>query len=100
MNGFPEFADHDLRLVLLRLLREGGGAANESVLHSAALAYGHVRATRQKIRDELAWLGERGLIVPEWIADKVLVAKLTERGLDVASGREHVEGVKRPSIVG
>ncbi len=85
--SFKDFLQEDLRLVLLRLLKEAPGAANESVLHHGAQSLGHARARRGDIRAELAWLAERGLVREEWVEETVLVARLTERGLDVAEGR-------------
>jgi hypothetical protein len=97
--NFKDFVEEDRRLVILLLLREAGGKANESVLHSGATAVGHATVSRSQLRKELEWLRERGLVTHEWYNQTVLVASLTERGLDTAEGREHVQGVKRPSIV-
>lgn len=96
--NFKSYLEEDLRLVLLLLLKEAGGSANESVLGSGARGLGHAKATRDELRAELSWLKERGLVAHQWFDSKVLVAELTERGLDVAEGRTLVDGVKRPSI--
>lgn len=96
--NFRAYLEEDLRLVLLLLLKEAGGTANESVLRSGAAGLGHAKATRDELRFELEWLKERGLVTLEWFGDKVAVASITERGLDVAEGRVTVEGVKKPSI--
>jgi hypothetical protein len=97
--NFRDYIVEDLRLVLLLLLKEAGGSANESVLQGGAASVGHPRASRTEIRTQLEWLRERGLVTHQWYDQKLLVASLTERGLDTADGREHVEGVKKPSIV-
>jgi hypothetical protein len=52
--------------------------------------------TRDQIKTELAWLAEQQLVTSEDHAGLV-VATLTERGLDVAEGRTVVPGVQRPS---
>lgn len=96
---FKDHLEQDTRLALLVLLREAGGAANESVLHSGVIKLGHPRVARSDVRAELEWLKERGLVTHEWFNDVVLVAQLTERGLDCAEGRVEVAGVKKPSIV-
>lgn len=96
------FADHlieDRRLVLLRLLKEAGGTANDSILQYGLQQLGHRRGlTREVVRSELEWLKARRLVDVEMVGT-VMVGKLTERGLNVAEGHEKVEGVKQPSIV-
>jgi hypothetical protein len=95
MKHFATHLQEDRRLVLLRLLAElPAYRANSSVLAMALESYGHA-ATRDQVRTELHWLCEQGLVE---ISDltAVLVATATERGLDVASGRAIVPGVKRP----
>ena len=89
-------AEH-LRLTILKLLAHGGGgyAANESVIADGAERLGF-RVSRDKVRTEIAWLAEQGLVGIEQVED-LLVATLTSRGLEVAEGRTHVPGVKRPS---
>ena len=86
----------DIRLVILRTLAElPANRGNSSVLCSILDAkYGHA-VTRDKVKTELRWLEEQGLVTIEE-AGSVLVATLTERGADVASGRARVDGVKRP----
>lgn len=41
------------------------------------------------------WLAEQGLVRTEELEAGVLVAAITERGLDVAGGRAVVPGVRR-----
>ncbi|WP_119301128.1 VpaChn25_0724 family phage protein [Dongia deserti] len=94
------FVDHlkqDRRLVILRLIKGAGGTANDSVLTAGVRMSGHETATRDDVRGDLDFLKDRGLITIEWFEDKVRVARLTERGLDVEAGRVEVEGVKKPS---
>ncbi|WP_119304969.1 VpaChn25_0724 family phage protein [Dongia deserti] len=94
------FVDHliqDRRLVILRLIKGAGGAANDSVLTAGVRMSGHETATRDDVRADLDFLKERGCITIDWFEDKVRVAHLTERGQDVVAGRIEVDGVKKPS---
>jgi hypothetical protein len=96
MSYSEHFAKH-LRLVLLRLLAEASEyRLNSSILSDAAEAHG-LSATRAQIRTELAWLTEQGLVTVAEPAPGLVVATLTERGLDVAQGRASVPGVQRPA---
>ena len=100
----PTWQDHldeDRRLVILRLLSECGGTANEGVLRAGLEALGHRRGlTRDAVRALLDWLAERALVSLEYFDDRVAVATLIRRGLDCARGDIEVAGVKKPSIVG
>ena len=88
----------DLRLCALRILAEASGyRANESLLGALLRAWGHV-ASRDRLRGELAWLREQGLVAIDEIGG-VMIATLTERGHDVASGAATVPGVRRPGPV-
>jgi len=95
MSGFQKLLDADRRLVILRALQEDSGYdLNEYVLQSILEALGHT-VSRDRLRADLAWLEEQGLISLSDVAG-VKVAKLTSRGSDVAAGRTTVPGVKRP----
>ncbi|MFT4190852.1 MAG: ArsR family transcriptional regulator [Comamonas sp.] len=94
---YAKVLSEDRRLLLLRLLHEMPGyRANSSVLYTALAAWGH-EPTRDQVKTELRWLAEQGLVEVESIGDgSVLIARLAERGQDVATGRAVVDGVKRP----
>ena len=87
----------DQRLVLLRVLADQVQyMANSSVLTMALNHWGHA-LSRDQVKTELRWLEEQGLLAIEELAgDAVLLARLTERGVDVAAGRAVVPGVARP----
>lgn len=95
MSPFADLMASDLRLVILRLLSEDAGySMNESLLQTAVAAYGHT-VSRDRIRTELRWLEEQGLLAIAEVST-IFVARLTGRGADVASGAARVDGVKRP----
>jgi len=96
---FAEALAQDRRLVILKLVAEAGGTANESVLRQGLELLGHTAGvTHETVRDELRFLEETGCVKVEWFEDRVAVARITKRGVDCAEGRIRVEGVKRPSI--
>lgn len=86
----------DRRLVILRLLEKSSGyIANLYLLQNALEGFGHVDSM-DVIKTEVAWLEEQGLVT---ISEPggVVLAKITQRGLEVANGRANVPGVKKPS---
>lgn len=92
---FARFLREDMRLVLLRLLDEMPGyTANSSTLAGALADFGFA-ASRDQIKTELHWLADQGALELTEVGP-VLVAKLVERGQDVAKGRATIPGVKRP----
>jgi hypothetical protein len=97
-----KFADalaEDRRLAILKLLVEADGAANESVLRDGLRMLGHTSGlTFDAVRADLQFLADRALVRLEFFQDKIAIAHLSRRGVDVANGATIVEGVKRPSI--
>ncbi|MBV7262576.1 ArsR family transcriptional regulator [Photobacterium sp. WH24] len=93
--ALQELLQQDRRLVVLRILNESPGyESNDSILDSGLGAYGH-NVSRDLVRAELYWLQEQGLITLRDVASTV-VAKITQRGIDVATGQATHPGVKRP----
>ena len=93
--NFASFLREDQRLVMLRFLSEMPSySSNSSVIYQALTRYGHA-PSRDQIKSELRWLEEQGLLKVEEV-ESVLLATLTERGMDVAKGRVKQDGVKRP----
>ncbi|WP_439471325.1 VpaChn25_0724 family phage protein [Brevundimonas sp.] len=96
------FVDHfmkHLRLTILRALNDAPGcSANASILKTVAESLG-LPATRDQMHTAIDWLAEQGLVTKESVLN-LIVAKLTERGRDVAEGRARVEGVARPGLGG
>lgn len=96
MKPFAERLREDQRLALLRLLNEQTSyKSNSSVLTNALDALGHA-ISRDAVKTHLHWLAEQDLVNVDEPVAGVLVATLTERGMDVAAGRAVVPGVKRP----
>ncbi|MEZ8148382.1 VpaChn25_0724 family phage protein [Enterovibrio norvegicus] len=85
----------DRRLVMLRVLNEMPGyEANDSIIDSALDAYGH-NVSRDLVRTELSWLAEQQLITLRDVAG-TQVARITQRGIDIALGQAKHPDVKRP----
>jgi ribosomal protein L12E/L44/L45/RPP1/RPP2 len=96
MTSYQVLITEDRRLVILRaLLEDAGYSHNESVLQSILAAFGHT-VSRDQVRNLVSWLKEQELVHVEMVGD-YMVAKLTGRGADVASGAATVPGVKRPA---
>jgi hypothetical protein len=95
--GFREAMEADRRLVILRLLMEAGGEAGESVLEKGLHMLGH-RVDRDEVRELLRFLKDADCLVTEMFAGKVMVAKITKRGVSVGGGIAEVEGVAKPSM--
>lgn len=94
--SFAEYQTADRRLVLLKGLQAAVQyRANAYLLRHFADSLGHV-VSADRIAQDLAWLKEQGLIALD-VAEGVSIATLTERGLDVATGRAVVPGVQRPA---
>lgn len=95
--SFKDHLKQDMRLVVLRILQElPQYRSNSSVLGAGLDRFGH-SFSRDQVKTELYWLAEQGLLEILDDLGSVLVVKLTERGLDVATGRATTNGVNRPS---
>ncbi|HSX85403.1 MAG TPA: hypothetical protein VLE50_08335 [Cellvibrio sp.] len=95
MSDFAQFLREDQRLVILRVLvNMPSYTANSSVLHTGLTRVGH-NPSRDQVKTEIRWLEEQGLVTVEEVFD-LLVARITERGTDVAAARTVVPGVKKP----
>ena len=95
MTDFAEIERQDLRLCILRFLKEDADyTINESLLHTLVGTMGHA-PSRDALRTQIRWLEEQGL-VKVTSPSGVLLPTLTTQGEDVAAGRSRVDGVKRP----
>ena len=87
-------AEH-VRLAVLQVLEQDAQYAhNETVLQAALSAVGH-GVSADRLRSELAWLAEQGLLAVSDVGG-LQVAKLTARGGDVVLGHAQIPGVARP----
>lgn len=95
MSTFAEKYTKAIRLaILLALQQDTDYTLNDSVLQMALDCYGN-NIGRDRLRTELNWLQEQGLLSTKAVGDYI-VATLNARGADVAEGRVDVPGVKRP----
>jgi len=93
---FAEFLAEDRRLVILRALEACGGyESNESLIATVVRQFGHV-VSRDQVRTDFAWLREQGLVTIEEI-EGLMIATLTQRGFEAATGIITTPGIKRPS---
>jgi len=96
MTNTRTILEESIRLAMLRFLVEDADYShNTSVLQDLLETIGFAMS-RDQVDTLCAWLAEQGLVTVELVG-KVKVAKLTNRGADVALGRARVPGVKRPS---
>ena len=95
MSDFAQTLTEDVRLTVLQLLAEADGYdLNSAILKRALADFGH-RPSRDKLDTDLHWLAEQGLLTLSTTGGLV-VARLTHRGADVASGAARAPGVRRP----
>ena len=92
--SFQTFQREHLRLAVLQLLEQDTGYThNESVIRSGLEYVGH-KISAALLRTELSFLEEQGLVTVDRGGD-VWVARVSERGCDVATGRARTAGVAR-----
>lgn len=92
---YAEFVREDrlLEILLFLAVTNGYGASNY-LLREAIDHKGH-SISMELLKADLAWLAEHGLITVMQEEDSQ-IARLKQRGLDVAEGRSAHPGVKRP----
>lgn len=96
MAKFQEHFDKNLRLNLLQILAGAPNyAANLRVLNVAVVSLGF-QISQDKINSEIDWLREQSFVVVDDNSG-VRVAKITQRGLDVANGLSTNSGVEAPA---
>jgi hypothetical protein len=93
--SYADILTADRRLVILQALSTMADyTTNEVVLSGWLGQHGH-KVSRDLLRNDLAWLDEQGLIVPQQVQG-VWIVTLGARGYDVAQGAAQVPGVARP----
>jgi len=84
------------RLVIIRALADDPDySINHFVLHGLLSEFGH-SVSADVVHADIAWLEEQGLITTESAGANMIVARATERGVDVGMGRARHPGVARP----
>jgi repressor of nif and glnA expression len=97
MSDFDQFLTEDARLVILKALsQESNATLNEAILTKILDRFGHNRS-REWVRTQLLKLRELGAVrVME--AGTVLIATLTQAGLDHVDRRSPIAGIAIPSL--
>lgn len=92
---FAERVRQDRRLGILQLLEASRPVGLRMALLRDLLGDTGRSPSADELRTDLAWLAEQGLTTTTDCEDG-LVARATERGVDVALGRARSPGVPRP----
>lgn len=96
MSEFDRAMVEDCRLIILReLSMQVDYRLNEVLLAKALEIFGH-RRSREFVRTQINKLGELGA-VRSVSAGTVMVATITQAGLDHVERRTVIDGVARPS---
>ena len=95
--SYEEHVRKDARLIILRELADQVNySLNEALLEKVLERFGH-RATRDFVRNQLRWLEQEAGAVTLVEAGSVMVATVTQAGLDHVNRKRVLEGVARPS---
>jgi len=93
--SYAKHLTKDRRLIMLRVLANSPGySANEYSIEAVLEDLGHV-ISNDLLRGEIAWLAEQLLITTSQVGG-VTIAKITQRGLDIARGKATHPDVQRP----
>ena len=85
------------RLLILKLMIEDGGRANDGALLTALRAIGEtLEMDRDACRRLMRELGERDCLTIGMERDTIMVAQITERGRMAARGDIEVGGIASP----
>lgn len=83
------------RLLLLQALQQDNDYTVSDLMLQAWLDECGMALSRDKLRTELQWLMDQGVLELE-CSGALYIAKLTGRGLDIAEGRATNPGIARP----
>ncbi len=95
MNKYKDLVAQDRRLVLLQALAQSPDYALRETVLVRLLAGERLAIGTDDLRGELRWLADRGLVDVEF-HDDVQAARITVRGIDVATGLLLADGIARP----
>jgi len=94
--SLAQVASEHRRLAILRALTDSPEyTSNLSVMTDLVNGFG-VPSSRDQVDGDASWLAEQGLIERKDHAGFIIL-QARERGIDVASGRSAIAGVRRPS---
>ena len=95
--SFSDFLTEDARLVILKALaQETNATLNEAILTRVLETFGY-KWSRDKVRTQILKLAELGALRTTE-AGSVVIATLTQAGLDHVERRSEISGVARPSL--
>lgn len=96
MSNYENFIAQDARLVILKeLAAMNDGRLNEVILTAVLDSFGYSRS-REWVRTQMRKLEEIGA-VQNVEKGSVLIAAITQAGLDHVSRRSFLDGVNKPS---
>lgn len=96
MSNYAETLSKHRRLAILRHLAESSDyTSNVSILSKVLQGVG-VSSTRDQVITEIGWLVEQGFAT-QAEENGLIVATVTVRGVEIASGTANHPGVQRPS---
>jgi hypothetical protein len=97
MSGQADYETQQLRRETLIIVRGASGKRANEHLVRRVLNDGAHAVSQDRVRTELAWLGEQGLVTVREIGG-VMLATLTQRGSDVIDGSVETPGVEPPPL--
>ena len=98
MTDYRKFVAEDVRRIVLdELSRQPSYRLNDDLLLRVLESFGHVKS-RDYLRAELDWLARAKAVTLTEVGG-ILIAELTEAGLDHVERRKLVPGVAKPKPV-
>lgn len=93
--SLQDVLNRDRRLRMLLLLHASNGyQAAAALLYDVLPDFGHA-VSMEVVAADIGWLMDEGLVTPDAEIGGGLVA-LTQKGIDVATGRQYHCGIARP----
>lgn len=97
MTDFKDYLMQDARLTILKeLSKQNSASLNETILTKVLETFGHYRS-REWVRTQILKLEELGAVRATQ-AGSVIIATLTQAGLDHVERRSVIDGVAKPSL--
>lgn len=103
MNWAEQVAEERRGVILVTMLHTGDYSCSDREARYALDQAGILHVTSDLVRDDLTWLERHGLLTmtsTHGALGPVYRAVLTQRGCEVAEGRERVPGIRRPLRAG